>query len=293
MRLEKEVAIVTGSTRGLGRRIARRFAEEGAKTVVTGRRVALGERVAKEITDKGGEAIFIPCDLTDESQVRNLVDGTIDRYGALTVLINNAAPTELSVSSGRIDGAAWEISSENWDTLMRQFITANFFTIKYSVPHMMQAVYGSIVNFSSIDARITLPDMAGYATGKAAIHGLTRAVAHDGAGHNIRCNCIMVGIVPTPDDDFDGEATYIDEINRSRRMMRDPKTLPFAHAVQNVVMGGKIGEAENIAALATFLASREAQFITATIIPCDGGTTAKLAWPDTNAVLEEQVAQRS
>ena len=137
MRLQDKVAFISGSTRGIGRTTAEMFAAEGAKVVVSGRSVDKGEKVASRIREQGGDATFIRLDVSDESSVRDAIAATIERYGTLTTLINNAAPTDL-VSAGM--KPMHELTTEEWDAIVRATLTGNvFWASKYTIPHLIEA----------------------------------------------------------------------------------------------------------------------------------------------------------
>ena len=146
MRLDGKVALVTGSTRGIGRTISEVFAEEGAKVVLSGRSVDKGEKNVQRIRDAGGEAMFVPLDVADEASVQDAVAATVEAYGPITTLINNAAPTALVNVSFK---PVTELSTQEWDDIVRGSVTSAFLMTKYTVPHMLGNGGGSIVNISS------------------------------------------------------------------------------------------------------------------------------------------------
>jgi NAD(P)-dependent dehydrogenase (short-subunit alcohol dehydrogenase family) len=273
--LAGQVAIVTGGSRGLGRATATAFAAAGAKLVITGRTADVGERVAGELAELSPGATFVACDMTSEPQVEALVSRTVEIHGPPTVLINNAAPTRLLVGPERIEASVTELGLEAWNEMLKQFITGPFLAIKHVMPKMVEAGGGSIVNLGSTVSRMPIPGGCGYTTGKAAIDGLTRSVATDGGPHGVRCNCIMVGSVPAVDPDLDDlpQAAYMNEVHRT---FSDPDS-PLAEAGPKMQLLGRYGAPADVAGLATFLASPASAFLTAAIIPCDGGATAR--WP--------------
>ena len=136
MRLEKKVALITGSTRGIGRTMAEMFAVEGAKVVVSGRTVDKGERNVQRIRDAGGEAMFVPLDVSDEASVQDAVTATVEAYGPITTLVNNAAPTAIVARSFK---PLTELRSDEWDEILRNTVTSVFLMTKYTVPHMLEA----------------------------------------------------------------------------------------------------------------------------------------------------------
>ena len=183
MRLTGKVAFISGSTRGIGRTMAEMFAAEGAQVVVTGRSVDKGEKVATRIHDAGGDATFVRLDVSDEASVQEAIAATIERYGRLTTLINNAAPTDL-VSAGF--KPMHELATEEWEAILRTTLTGNVFLVsKYTDPHLIDAGGGSIVNISSGGSVFGVPGISVYSAGKGGMNALdprdgrrVRAVRH-------------------------------------------------------------------------------------------------------------------
>lgn len=244
MRLEGKVAVVTGSTRGIGRSIAQMFAREGAKVAITGRTVPRGEKVVNIIREAGGDAEFFPLDVTQEDSVRATMDGVADRFGRLDILVNNAAPTvEVGTNIKRLV----DNTTDEWNLIILSALTGNvFWSCKYGIPHLVKAGGGSIVNISSGQSVMGTGGFAAYGAAKGAMNALTRTIAVEEAPRNIRCNAIVVGRVLSPGDAGHGVAP--------------------GHLT-------RLGEADDIAYTATFLASDEAAFITGSLLTADGGFT--------------------
>src|SRR4051794_15058588 len=190
MRLAGEKALVTGSTSGIGRAVAAMFAAEGASVVVTGRDEQRGKSVVRAITDAGGEGVFVAADLADEQACAALVEETARRVGGLTVLVNNAV-----VADQPGDARAADLTSESWDRIMRVNLTAAMWLCRASIPHMLQAGHGSIVNVSSRAAERGTPGLAAYSASKGGMNALTRSIAVDYARQAIRCNTVSPGYV--------------------------------------------------------------------------------------------------
>jgi NAD(P)-dependent dehydrogenase (short-subunit alcohol dehydrogenase family) len=264
MRLEGKVALVTGSTRGIGRATAVRFAAEGASLVVTGRSQDDGRAVEQEIRDAGGEAVYVPTDLAKEDDVVAAVDAAIDRYGRLTTLVNNAAPTEL-MGPGRLDRRVTELTNEGWDSIMLVGLKAIMWMCKYAIPRMIEAGNGAIVNISSAASILGTPGLDTYTALKGALNTLTRSIAVEYAPDNIRCNCIVSGMVLTSEGAF--------------KMMDDPVIGGATKAMHLT----RLGLPEDIANAALFLASDEAAFVTGALLPVDGGVTCRMPVPDISA----------
>jgi NAD(P)-dependent dehydrogenase (short-subunit alcohol dehydrogenase family) len=263
-RLDGAVAIVTGSTRGIGRATAARFAQEGARVVVTGRTDDDGHQVEQEIRDAGGEATFVRTDLADEGDVIAMVDAAVDRYGKLTMLVNNAAPTEL-MGPGRSDRRVTELENDAWDSIMLVALKAVVWACKYSIPRIAEAGGGAIVNISSAASILGTPGLDTYTAAKGALNTLTRSMAVEYAADNIRSNCIVSGMVLTSEGAF--------------TLMEDPVIGGATRAMHLT----RLGVPDDIANAALFLASEEAAFITGAVIPVDGGVTARMPVPDLSA----------
>jgi len=244
VRLEGEVAIVTGSTSGIGKAIARRFGGEGAAVVVTGRDDLRGNAVVHDITADGGRAVFVAADLTDESAADRLVDTALEHFGACTVLVNNA------VAGGR-GGAAADVHTEDWDHELRVNLTAPLWCARAAIPEMQRAGYGSIINISSRAGERASSGLAAYTASKGGMNALTRSIAVDYAPDNIRCNTISPGYVlnDVRDADLDSE----------RRARYEAMHL------------SRLGTADDVAYCALYLASRESEWLTGANIPLDGG----------------------
>jgi NAD(P)-dependent dehydrogenase (short-subunit alcohol dehydrogenase family) len=245
MRLDNKVAIISGSTRGIGRTTAEMFASEGAKVAITGRTVDRGEKVAAGIREAGGEAEFFALDVTDEDSVHSVMDAVADRFGKLDVLINNAAPTDAVSTQVK---PLIEYTTEEWNRILDATLTGNvFWACKYGIPHLIAAGGGSIVNISSGQSVVGLSGFAAYGAAKGAINAITRTLAVENAEHNIRVNTIIVGRV-------------------------------IAHAKDTGVGVGpghltRLGVPSDIGYCATWLASDEAAFITGSLVTADGGFT--------------------
>lgn len=251
MRLEGEIALVTGSTAGIGKAVAVAFAREGARVLVTGRDGARGAAVVEQITAAGGEAAFAAADLaTDEDACGALVNGAVERFGGLTVLVNNAVASSVDDS----DGPVTELDDRNWEQTLRVNLTAPMWLARAAIPRMVEAGHGSIINISSRAAERASRGLAGYIASKGGLNALTRSIAVDYAEHNVRCNTISAGYVVNERRDAD-----LSDERRTR--------LEGMHLT-------RLGQGSDIAHAAVYLASRESEFVTGVNLPLDGGGSA-------------------
>lgn len=253
MKLKDKVAIVTGGSKGIGWGIATVFAREGAKVVVVARDAKSGEQTAEEIRYKGGDAIFVPCDVSNEEQVKAMAQTTIDTYGRIDVLVNNAG---VGVYKSVLD-----TTSAEWDHCLGIDLKGVFLCSKYVIPHMQAVGKGAIVNISSVHSHATVKGVAPYAASKGGITALTRNMAID-YGPTIRVNAIAPGWVLTPL--IEGIFNNSDNPAEKRRQIEQRQVMK------------RIGTPEDIGYASAFLASDEASFITGTQLFVDGGLTALL-----------------
>jgi len=245
-RLDEEVAIVTGSTSGLGREIARVFATEGASVVVTGRDRERGDRVAGAITG----AAFIAADLTDEVQCASLVDAARARFGPVTVLVNNAVGN----ADDRGDGPVTELSAAAFEAALRVDLVAAATMCRIVIPQMLDTGRGAIVNVSSRAAVRSSPRLTAYAAAKAGLNALARSITMDFARDGIRCNTVQPGYI----------------LNEQRDAGSSPERWARLEG-QHLT---RLSTATDVAYAVAFLASREAETITGIVLPVDGGSTA-------------------
>jgi NAD(P)-dependent dehydrogenase (short-subunit alcohol dehydrogenase family) len=249
VRLEDEIALVTGSTSGIGRAIAEMFAREGARVVVTGRDHARGNSVVEAITSDGGIATFVAAELSRESECQDLVAAAVDRFGGLSVLVNNAA----SAGAGD-DGPVGDLTTEAWETALRVNLTAPMWLCRAAIPAMLAIGHGSIINISSRQGERASAGLAGYIASKGGLNALTRSIAVDYARHHIRANTISPGYVINARRDAD--------LDPARR-----RALEGMHLT-------RLGEAADVAYAAVYFASRESEYATGINLALDGGSSA-------------------
>lgn len=249
MRLAGEIALVTGSTAGIGEAIALEFGAEGAKVTVHGRDPARGNAVVERITAAGGEACFVAGDLVDEATSGDLITETVARFGGLTVLVNNAVAT-----TGTYDAAVAGLTTDGWERALRVNLTAPMWLCRDAIPHMLAAGHGSIINVSSRQAERPSRGLAAYAVSKGGLNALTRAVTADYAGQGIRCNTISPGYV--------------------LNTRRDANLAPERRQRLEAMHLTRLGEARDVAYAAVYLASRESELLTGINLQLDGGSGA-------------------
>ncbi|MDQ1467356.1 MAG: hypothetical protein QOH10_1771 [Actinomycetota bacterium] len=247
MRLAGERALITGSTSGIGRAIAFRFAAEGASVCVTGRDRTRGDEVVAKIESDGGRACFVAAELRDEQACNALVDEAATALGGLSVLVNNAAGGESS------DGPVGEISTEAWQAILTVNLTAPMWLTRAALVHLVDAGRGSIVNISSRQAERASRAFAAYIASKGGLNALTRSIAVDYADRGVRCNTISPGYVLNDRRDAG--------IDRERRARYEGMHLT------------RLGLADDIAYAAVYLASAESGFVTGLNLQIDGGSS--------------------
>ena len=259
-KFEGKVAIVTGGNSGIGEATVHRFAKEGAKVALFARREPEGLAVEKAVRDAGGNAIYIQCDVSDRQAVDAAVEKTVEAYGRLDVVINNAG--------GGAGEQFPEETDEGWDRVIGVNLSGPFYMSRAAWKHLIAAGGGSIINISSSASVVGFTDKYLDATGgrwpsssyfaaKAGLEGFTRYTASKGAKLNIRVNCIRPGQILTPLVNVDGE-------HRLKGLFNIVQLLEGS------------GYPDDVAACILFLASEEARFITGECINVDGGLAVKL-----------------
>lgn len=253
MRLANKVAVITGGASGIGRATALRFAEEGAAVAILDRDAKQGEEVLRQILERGHKGTFLQTDIAEEEQVRTAMEKTEAEFGAIHVLVNNAAAFIFG---------SYEVTQEDWEKILSVNIMGTAFCSKYAVLAMIRAGGGSIVNVSSISGLIAQARSLPYNTTKAALLGLNRCLAMDLAPQNIRVNAVAPGCIDTPQLRAD--------------LHKAGMTFEQGLAVEGSLhLLNRYGTAEEVANAILFLASDEASFITGTCLMVDGGYTAK------------------
>lgn len=243
MKLKDKVAIVTGSTSGMGRATAKLFAREGAKVVVSGRNEERARKVVEDIKSEGFEAIYVLVDASKVEDLKNLVDKTIEAYGTVDILFNNAGALSMSPLQ--------DVSLEEWNTIINVNVTAALYLTQLVAPIMKKKGKGVIINTSSIAGFAAHHGYAAYITSKHAMNGLTKSMAWE-LGPEIRVNGIAPGLIHT---------AMVDSIGGLEPLRPMIEGCPLKRA----------GQPEDIASVALFLASDDSSFIDGQIIKVDGG----------------------
>ena len=245
-RLQGKVAIVTGSTSGIGIGIARLYAAEGAQVIVCGRRAEKGQGVVDSIVAEGGKAAFHAMDITDPASIEKLVEDTAATYGHIDILVNNAA--NVALKDGRVD----ELTIEMWDAIFQSDMRGTFYVTKCVLPHMIKNGGGSVINIGSMASCGGDLGSTAYASAKAGVDMFTKSVALQYGKQNIRCNCVRPGLIVTPDNEA-----------------KVPQALKDIFLSN--IMVNRYGCPEDIGHACVYFGSDESAYVTGQIITVDGG----------------------
>lgn len=246
--LKDKVALITGSTKGIGLSIAETYAAAGAKVVISSRKAEVCEAVANELREKGFEAIAKPCHIGDKAQLQALVDTTLATWGKIDVLVCNAA-------TNPVYGPLSELTDDAWDKIMDTNVKSTFWLCNMVLPGMAKAGGGSVILLSSIAAIKGNDKIGCYGMSKAAEAALTRNLAVEWGPKGIRVNAIAPGVVVT---DF------------AKALVEDPKRKAI---VENQTPLRRLGQPIDIAGVAQFLATDASAYMTGQYLVADGGTT--------------------
>jgi 3-oxoacyl-[acyl-carrier protein] reductase len=242
--LEGRIALVTGASRGIGRAIALELARRGAVIAVNYHRsTSAAEEVVEQIKAANGRASAFQADVSSFKQAQELVKATIDAFGGLDILINNAGITR--------DNLIMMLSEEDWDIVQDTNLKSTFNCSKAAVRHMIRKRYGRIINITSVAGEMGNPGQTNYAASKAGQIGFTKALAREVASRNITVNAVAAGYIETE--------IWVKVSDEMRQ------------AILNLIPLGRKGEAEEIAHAVAFLASDQAAYITGQVLGVDGG----------------------
>jgi NAD(P)-dependent dehydrogenase (short-subunit alcohol dehydrogenase family) len=246
-RLEGKAILVTGAAKGQGEAVARRFAREGARVALADVLDEQGQKVAADIQKSGGDVRYLHCDVSDEAQVAQAIAATVAAYGGLDVLYNNAAIIAYFRQIA-------DLSAADWDRTIAVNLRGPFLCSKYALPHLIERGGGSIINVSSHGAFQASPiGVADYAVAKGGLVTLTYYHASEYGSRNVRANCIAPGPVPT-------------DLNNVFLGNEDIRAQTAA-----LIPLGRVGELDDIASAAVFLASDESKWISGAVLRVDGG----------------------
>ena len=236
MILDKKVAIVTGAAKGIGKGIASLLANSGAKVIISDILIKEGEDLAKELREQGREALFIPCNIANKDEIKNLIEQTIAEFGALDILVNNA---------GIYPFIAFDkLSEEDWDKTLAINLKGVFHSCQESLKYLKEGA--KIINISSIASLVAFPSLSHYSASKGAINAFTRSLALELASKKINVNAIAPGAINVSEEE------------------------PSTEAVANIPFG-KMGSPDDIAQAVLFLASSASNYITGQVLVVDGG----------------------
>jgi NAD(P)-dependent dehydrogenase (short-subunit alcohol dehydrogenase family) len=256
-RLDGKVALITGGASGMGMVASRLFAAEGAEVVLTDVADEAGEQVAASIRDEGADATYVHADVSSEVDARGMVEAAVSMYGGLTVLYNNAGVMLAD------DGSVHSTDESVWDTTLAINVKGVAHGCKYGIPAMVESGGGSIVNVASFVAWMgAATSQTAYTASKGAVLAMTREIAVEYARAGVRCNALCPGPIDTP---LLAELLS-DPARRQRRFVHIPM--------------GRLGQAEELAKAALFLASDDSSYMTGASLIVDGGITAAYVTPE-------------
>jgi len=241
--LSGRVAVVTGASRNIGRAIALALAEAGAAVTVNGHsNQAAADAVVGEIEARGGKALACMADVTDQAAVERMAAATVERFGRIDILVNNAA--------GRPERKLDEMSLADWRGVLATILDGAFLTTKACLPHLKQSGAGAIINIGGVSGHVGTKHRAHVVTAKAGLVGFTKALAHDLAQDKVTANCGAPGLIET---------------------VRDPNAqLPHHHSVSKTLVG-RLGTPQEIADAVRYLAGPSARYITGQTLHVNGG----------------------
>ncbi len=242
------MALITGAGKGMGRAAALLFAREGARVAALDVDGELADAVAAEIASAGGEALALAADVADGSEVKRAVDATVALFGALHVLYNNAGIWLPG------DGAVTELDEAAWERTLAVNLNGVFYCCRHGIPHLVAAGGGSVINVSSPDAVRPEPVFDAYVASKGAVLSLTRSIAQYYGRFGVRANVLMPGPIVTP--------------MTIPSFQQDPSYAEFS---RRMTLLGRLGQPEDVAKVALFLASDDSAYVTGSVQWADGG----------------------
>jgi len=245
--VEGKVAIITGSSQGIGNGLARGFAEAGAMVVMSSRNASLLEGTVRDIKARGGKALAVPTDVTDGAQVSRMVERTLESFGRIDVLINCAGG-----SGANRDRPLLELEEDVWDAVMEVSLKSVYLCCRAAGRVMVEQRSGSIINFSSGAATAPVPGMTHYCSAKIGVNQFTKVLAVEWGRYNVRVNAISPGLTDTP----------------SERQFMPPEQF---ERYSSVIPLGRAGRPDDILGTALYLASEASAYVSGAIVAVSGG----------------------
>jgi len=252
MKLKDKVALITGGSLGLGKSTAFLFAKEGAKVIITGRNEDRLKKALEEASKEGLELDYLVSDVSKEKDCKEAVDYTVNKYGKIDILFNNAG---ILFAKNTV-----ETNVDEWENIFNINVKGTFMMSKYAIPHMLERNYGVIVNNSSIIGLKAVPGLAAYNSTKGAVTQFTRSMALEYATQGIRVNAICPGTIETPM--VDGLLDGFEDRDAGEELFKS------FHPI------GRLGKPEEIAHAVLFLCDDNVQFMTGSMLSVDGGWIA-------------------
>ena len=249
MRLQNKIAIITGAGSGIGQQIALSFIKEGAKVLVADWSESGGNETVKMIKKEKGEAIFVKTDVSKKADIEQMVKTCLDKFGRVDVLVNNAGIYKTS--------NLHEMPEEDWDQIIDVNLKSVFLGVKNVIPEMLKQGKGKIINMASIAGLVGFDQSGAYCASKGGIIALTKEMVLEYAPKKINVNCICPGVIKTA---------------MTKNMIADSVT---KKALESSTPYPRLGEPEDIAMAAVYLASDESDFVNGLVLVVDGGWTAK------------------
>lgn len=249
MRLQNKIAIITGAASGIGKAAAKAFIDEGASVCLVDIQGDLGNQVCRELADASGDVIFIKADVSKASEVQNSVIKTLEKWGRIDILVNNAA---VPIRKNIVD-----LTEQEWDLMLDVNLKSVYLYSHLVVPKMVEQGGGVIINMSSVAGLVACPQLPGYVASKTGIIGLTRNLALDYGPYRIRANCICPSNIDTPQMDWFFKQSPNPELAKKENNDLHPL--------------GRMAAPSEVAALVVFLASDDAIHITGSAYAIDAG----------------------